>query len=409
MKRGGVLALLTTGHAFEHWYLGLMGPLMPFVAQDLNFNLTQVGILVTGRAFFGAFSSAASGWAADRLGSGRGMLVFCLAATALLYCGIAMAPGFAILALIFWASGLSGQTWHPPAMGLLGEQFRERKGFAFGIHGTGATVGQSIAPLVAGYMLLLVDWRQVILWNTLPMFAVAAMLAAWLPPFQPAAEKGASGASFGGWLGQVRQSLIQNPRFVAICCASGVRTLSQHAVSTFLPFLLIREFGAEASWVGFALSVFIAACILPETLMGYLSDRIPRQNILFSGMGVGALLLFLIPAWGGSPVLPVLLALLGGLFISMRSVIFAAGIEISPPSLGGSVVGIIFMTNQIFVGAGALAGGILADLFGPKAIFWFIGGLILLFMPVNLLLWKIPPEVAVGPAAPEAGPAAPSP
>lgn len=410
MKRGGLLALLTTGHAFEHWYLGLIGPLMPFIAQDLGFNLTQVGILVTGRAILGAFSSAASGWATDRLGNGRGMLVSCLTVIALLYGAMALSPSFAVLAPIFWASGLANQTWHPPSMGLLGELFRERKGFAFGIHGTGASLGQSAAPLVAGYLLLIMDWRSVVFVNMLPLLAMSAMLALWLPPIQWEGTGSPGGTSLAGWLRQVRASLIQNRRLLAVCGASGVRTLAQHGVSTFLPFLLVREFGASASWVGISLAVFIAACILPETVMGYLSDRIPRHRILFAGMAAGALILFGVPALGGSAALPFLLAGLGALFISMRSVVFALGVEISPRSLGGSVVGMIFTTNQIFVGAGSLASGILADIYGPRAVFWFIGGLIVAFLPLYLLIWKTTaPAVPAASAAPEAGPLAPSP
>ncbi|OGL59694.1 MAG: hypothetical protein A3J27_04235 [Candidatus Tectomicrobia bacterium RIFCSPLOWO2_12_FULL_69_37] len=411
MKRGGLLALLTTGHAFEHWYLGLMGPLMPFLAQDLGFSLTQVGVLVTGRAVFGAFSSAGSGWATDRLGSGRAMLIFCLAGIALLYGGIAFAPGFAVLAPIYWASGLAGQTWHPPSMGLLGEIFRDRKGFAFGIHGTGASLGQSIAPVVAGYLLLVMNWRQVILWNMLPLLAVSVMLALWLPSIQPGAqaiEKGAPDTSALDWLRQVRDSLLRNPELLAVCFTSGVRTLTQNIVITFLPFFLVRELGASAGWVGIALGVFTSASILPETLMGYLSDRIPRQRILFTGIIVGGLILLFIPAWGGSAVLLLLLAVLGAFFISTRSVVFALGIEVSPRSLGGSVVGLIFTTNQVFVGAGSLSCGVLADALGPGAVFWFTGGLVLLSYPLLLLLMRSAAAQRAA-AAPEAGPVTPAP
>ncbi|MEK6711098.1 MAG: hypothetical protein AABZ64_11025, partial [Nitrospinota bacterium] len=62
---------------------------MPFLAQDLGFNLTQVGVLITGRAVLGAFSSAGAGWATARLGGGRGMLIICQAGLARLYGGVA--------------------------------------------------------------------------------------------------------------------------------------------------------------------------------------------------------------------------------------------------------------------------------------------------------------------------------
>ncbi|MEK6710788.1 MAG: MFS transporter, partial [Nitrospinota bacterium] len=340
---------------------------------------------------------------------GRGMLIFCLAGIALLYGGVALAPAFAVLAPIYWAVGLAGHMWHPPAMGLLSETFRGRKGFAFGVHGTGANLGEALAPVVAGYLLLAMDWRQVILWNTLPLLAAACLLALGLPSFRPAG-RGAADTSARAWLRQVRESLIQNPRLLAVCCISGVRTLAQHGILTFLPFLLVRDFGADSRWVGVALGIFLSASVLPEMLMGYLSDRFPRQRILLTGTAVGALALFLVPSWGGSPALPFLLVILGSLFISLRSVVFALGVEISPASLGGSAVGLIFMTNQMFVGVGSLLAGILADAYGPKAVFWFVGGLILLYLPIYVLVWRTAAPQAGGvSASPEAGSAAPAP
>ena len=71
MNRGRLLALITTGHAAEHWYLGIFGPVLPFLVKDLNISLTEVGILYTGRSVFSALSSASTGYAIDRLGGGK--------------------------------------------------------------------------------------------------------------------------------------------------------------------------------------------------------------------------------------------------------------------------------------------------------------------------------------------------
>ena len=58
---------------------------------------------------------------------------------------------------------------------------------------------------------------------------------------------------------------------------------------------------------------------------------------------------------------------------SMRSAIFAYGFEVSPPELAGSVVGVIFTANQIFVGLGLFFLGILADTYGLEFVFGAIG------------------------------------
>ena len=166
LKNWRLLTLLTTGHAFEHWYQGVLGPVIPYMTQDLGLTLTQVGLLFTGRAVMSAFSSVGTGVLIDTYGGGKWMLVGCMAFAALFYGGAGFSTSFLTLAPLIWLSGLATHTWHPPAMGLLGMRFASRKGFALGVHGTGANLGQTLAPIIAGFLLLVMSWRGVLLVNT---------------------------------------------------------------------------------------------------------------------------------------------------------------------------------------------------------------------------------------------------
>ena len=83
--------------------------------------------------------------------------------------------------------------------------------------------------------------------------------------------------------------------------------------------------------------------------------------------------MFMIPHAGTGIFLYVCIASAGVFLISMRSAIFAYGFEVSPPELAGSVVGVIFTANQIFVGLGLFFLGILADTYGLEFVFGAIG------------------------------------
>ena len=111
----------------------------------------------------------------------------------------------------------------------------------------------------------------------------------------------------------------------------------------------------------------------PETIVGYLSDKISRKLILFVGIASGGIAMFMIPHAGTGIFLYVCIASAGVFLISMRSAIFAYGFEVSPPELAGSVVGVIFTANQIFVGLGLFFLGILADTYGLEFVFGAIG------------------------------------
>ena len=68
-------------------------------------------------------------------------------------------------------------------------RFDNRKGFALGVHGTGANLGQTLAPIIAGYLLLVMTWRGVLLANTIPLFLTAILLWVFLEPFRLAENK----------------------------------------------------------------------------------------------------------------------------------------------------------------------------------------------------------------------------
>lgn len=378
MKRSYVLSLLTIGHAAEHWYLGIFAPVLPFLTQELGITYTQVGILFAGRSMFSAFSSLGTGVAIDTLGGGKWVLIACLVGIAALYGGMSLADSFIVFLPLFWMSGLFSHFWHPPSMGLLGSEFPDRKGFALGLHGTGANLGQTISPLIAGYLLLIMHWRGVFAWNMVPLLVFAGILWIWLPSFAPKGEKK---KNVGGTLQDIRQTLFHNPVLGIVALISGAVTLSHHGLMAFLPLLLGTKHGMGPEWIGLCIGFYSAASIIPETAVGFLSDRMSRKRVLMIGTVGGGLAMMSIPAVAPG-VLVLIPLLIVALFLrSLRPVIFAYALEITPPQFGGSTVGLIFTTNQTFSALGPLAAGILSDIYGVNAAFWLFGALALLTLP----------------------------
>ncbi len=387
MNRRLILALLATGHAAEHWYLGLMGPVLPFLVRDLDLSLTQVGILFAGRSVFSAISSAGTGMAVDRLGGGKWVFVVCLCGIALFYGGISLTSGFFPLLFLFWLTGLASHLWHPPSMGLIGEQFSDRRGFALGLHGTGANIGQTLAPLVAGYLLLVMGWRGVLAVNMAPLAGVALLLWWCLPSFK---TQTSPPAPSGGFLGPLRTSLLKNPALGATMLISGAVAIGHHGLIAFLPILLVKKYAAGPEWVGLCMGVYSASGILPETAVAYLSDKISRKFVLIFGLSVGGVSLLLIPGVGPGPLILVPLVLIGVFLRSLRPVIFAHALDLSPPRLKGSTVGLLFTTNQAFSAIGPLAAGMLSDIYGIDSALWLFGGITLLILPLFAFLPKFP-------------------
>ena len=382
MKSSSVLLLLTIGHLFEHWFHGVIGPVLPFLAKDIGINHTQVGIIFIGVSIASAFSSAGFAVMNDLLGGRKAMLVVCMASIGFFHTAISLSSSFWMIAFLFWLTGVATHIWHPPAMGILNEKFMDRKGFALGIHGTGSNIGMTIAPIIAGWMLLFLDWRQILQINSIPLILTAVLFIFCLPSF-PTSKKTCKGEKMT--LKHIVEAILHNPSLLGVSLLSGIRNLTQRGITLFLPFYLIETYKTDPATIGIGLGIYAAASILPETLIGYLSDRISRKIIIIIALLVGGVGLIYIPYAGDGTALFITLAIVGST-LSIRSVLFAYAFETTDPEYSGSVVGLMFTNNQIISGIGVLSIGIISDLWGTDKTFWFIAFACFAFTPLFLLL-----------------------
>jgi len=388
LKRGRILGILTAGHAAEHWYLGIFGPVLPFLITDLGITLTQVGILFAGRSAFSALSSAGTGFIIDKIGGEKWALVVSLGGIAVFHGSMGLTSGMLTLLPVFWLTGFVSHFWHPPSMGLIGQQFSDRKGFALGLHGTGANIGQTLSPLVAGYLLFLIDWRTVLLVNAIPLILAAIMIGMFLPGTQRNEKK--SPKNPGLRFGDVSRVLLANPLLGTVLLIAGSITIAHNGLYTFLPILLVNKHGANPGWVGLCLGIYSASAIIPETAVGYFSDIISRKFVLIFGLAAGGLSLILIPAVAPGPWMLIPLTLVGIFLRSLRPVIFANALEVTPENLKGSTIGLLFTVNQGFAALGPLIAGFLSDAYGIDSALWFFGLVALTMVPLFAFLPKIP-------------------
>lgn len=57
-------------------------------------------------------------------------------------------------------TGLGTALWHPTAAASLSNRFPERRATALSIHGTGATISDTLTPLFAGLLLAHLSWQS---------------------------------------------------------------------------------------------------------------------------------------------------------------------------------------------------------------------------------------------------------
>src|SRR5262249_38059626 len=244
--------LITMGHALTHWYPATFYLLLPLIGNELGLSYIQIGSILTTQAFCGALSNIPGGLIVDSVGR-KGLLM----AVSLFWIGapyLLMGFSYDYWLLLTCAAlvGIGNNLWHPTAIPLLAERFPGRKGLAVSIHGMGGSVGDAIAPFVAGALLAYLTWREVVVINVIPGIVMAAILLIALGSMQarPRPSSGGVVPPKRTLIDVLRDfpRLLSNQTLIFLCASSVFRSMTQGGLMAFLPVYLARELNYDPFW-----------------------------------------------------------------------------------------------------------------------------------------------------------------
>lgn len=372
MKKVRLLLLMSFGHLVGHWYVGLLMLVLPILKREFSLSFTEVGLLITARALAGAAGNSVSGFLADLFGTRNRILFASAAGGGLCWLLVGFSQVYVFVLVLIPLFTLCNNLWHAPAMSMLSEAYPDQRGFALGLHGASANLGQSLAPLVVGVLVTYLGWRTAVKLNVVPGLFLSVLLLVLLPGFGVLARKRKTKGQFWELL---KRDLIRNRNLFGVSMVSVFRTMGQRGVETFLGIFLADHLGLTPAWIGFYLSVLTFASVLPEPLVGWLSDRIGRKAILWVSLTISGLSVLAITIAGPGAPLGVSLALLGFFHYSLRPIIFALALDVTPPEMGAATISYVFTWNQGLSAVAPMVGGVLADLFGVTAALYFVAAL----------------------------------
>ncbi len=239
------VVLVGLGHSGVHWINGTIFLLLPFITRDLGMTYAEAGLLVT---FFFAASAVAnlgSGPLIDVTGRRVLYQVVALLMGAAGLSGLG-GPGYYLLLVgLMMVMGASNTLWHPAAISFLSRRFPENRGYSLSIHTLGANIGEAVAPVAAGGLLLVVSWRETAMVAALPVIAIALLIALTLRSGNGGGERKArDSVGVGEYLPGLLK-LLRDKTVIGISLMSGFRAMMQNGVLVFLPLYLANdlEFG----------------------------------------------------------------------------------------------------------------------------------------------------------------------
>jgi len=389
--------LIGLGHASTHWVLSTFFILLPYLTHDLGLTYTAAGALVSMLHVSSLAGNLGSGALVDLSGK-RGLLLACSitgTATALLLLGATHLYG--MILLMAGLIGAANNMWHPPAVAMLSRHYPDRRGYALSIHATGASLGDMSGPLAAGVLLLAFDWQATAALSTLPVFAIGAYFWLVLLPREdtPAAAAGARGGG-GLYLRELWQ-LLRRRTVSLLCLLAAVRGMAQTGLTVFLPLYLADVLRVSPLVVGGTVMAIQLGSAVMTPVSGHLGDRFGPRPVLMAGLSATTVVIVALTFIRVPLLFVAAVSLLGFLLYSVRSIMLAWLMDLSPAELRGSSTSVMFAGQSALAVTMPLLGGAVADRYGLLAVFYLITGILLL---ANVLLLLIPRDdpPAPGPA-----------
>jgi len=326
----------------------------PFIAAGLGLTPTQVGLIFTVMAI----SAGMTHIPASLVGETRFRGVFLLSTfwwVAAAYLAASVAPSYIAL-LVFVALAASGAAaWHPVAMGTMAERMPGQRAMALAVHYVGGSFMEVLAPIVAGVLLVFMDWRSVIQITVVPAVIMGVLFLRLhrriLPPTM-------GSVSLQDLKTQAR--LVWKSASLAALGILGLHSMAMVGLWSMTPLYLVEERELSSSVAGMLFSIMVLAGSLGAVLLGRLLDKHDRKTMTVAALVVGATSPLLI-LW--APTLPVMIAALmlaGFVIMGLLPALIATALSI----VGGRqmvMIGLIMGTGEVVGALGALLAGVAGE------------------------------------------------
>ena len=380
----GPLFVIAGSHASLHWCVTILLILLPFIKVELGLDYTQTGLLVTILQLAAFVANIPSGIIVDVTGRRTACKLFSLTICGLGLAGLGFAQGYWVLATCISIISITNTLWHPAAIAFLSESYANRRGLALSFHTIGASLGDAIAPMVAGALIFAVGWRDTAIFCALVPIA-AAILLFFFAKASPAMPKTASTSGLRDYWVGLRQ-LMGNMEVWKVCVMAGFRGTGQSGLRTFLPLYVAAAYASNPFWIAASITVLQMSGAVATPFAGGLSDRFGRRPVLFISFAISIVVIALIPLIKSLPFFVFLIGLAGVSTFAVRPVIQSWAMEKASPRLGGSMVSLLFGTQSAFSMAVPVLGGLIADTWGIENVFYALSATVVIAVAIAVTI-----------------------
>jgi len=245
--------------------------------------------------------------------------------------------------------------WHPVAIGTMAEQMPTRRAFALGLHFVGGSFMEVLAPVVAGILLVYLDWQSVLVITATPAMVMGIVFLRLHKSIRLSPHGRMSVSDL-----KAQAQLVRKSTSLASLGILGLHNMALMGMWSMLPLYLVEERDISPSGAGVLFAVMVLSGSLGAVLIGRLIDSHNRKPLTLSALIAGAISPLLI-FW--APNMPVLVAamMLAGLAIMG---LIPALVAIALSIVGGRqmvMIGLIMAAGDIVAALGAVLAGLAGE------------------------------------------------
>ena len=397
-KRGFILGSLTFGHGVAHLYDLGFPVFLTAIANTLALSTRQTGYLLGIRTSGNGLIAMGSGVLVDRYRDQWGMmLTACMVLNVIAFVVIGLSPNWGILIIGVVLISIPGSLWHLPAIASLSRRFSDRRAFSISIHSFGSTIGNALGPLVAGTLLLYLVWREVLLLYAIPAGLVAIFVWWSLRDLgrEEEVRPGDAEVRTLGTLAVAGWNFFRNPAMLALLVAASLRSVAVNAMFDWSPFYLENPaeeggLGFSYFWMGFQMALLTGAGAISSPILGQLSDKLGRKQILVPGLAIAAFLPFLVVPAGDGFLVPLVMAAMGLFSFALHQVMLAGILDAASRGTEATVAGLVFGINGAVGFASTLFVAYIIDNLGGYGSMYIYVGILTAIAGVIVLLTPFP-------------------
>jgi MFS family permease len=229
----------------------------------------------------------------------------------------------------------------------------------------GATLGNTVSYLAAGFLLASFSWRGFS--ESQLLVAIAAAGLVWL--YGARMFEGDEVPSKKPRPFQELKALARNPVILVMVLVRSFNQIARQVTITFLPIYLVEQLGLSDIELGIYLTPMAVSGLLAQPVMGVLSDRLGRKRVMVPGLvWTAAMALALVVFDTGIPFTATV-AFLGLFLYPDQPVLTASVFDLVGPDVGSTALGIVSFAGGLMAAASPLVAGALyqASGFGTVA------------------------------------------